>query len=256
MRLLIPLFFFAFAGLFADASVSETIESTHPVNAGASFSLDNVNGRVTVETWDRPEVRIVAEKSARNQEDLDAIEIQISASDDRVSVKTKYNRKEGSFFSKWNNSGEVEYTITVPAGIELDAVKTVNGGIRVADISGDVSVSTINGSISATGLRGNASIHTVNGNVKADFASVSDDQQIRIDSVNGRSEVALPSGASFGIKASTVHGSIRNEFGLENTRSKWGVGNRLNAQLGDGGANVDISTVNGGIRVSKSDATM
>jgi len=256
MRLLVPLFLFAFAGLLADGAVTETIEATHPVSAEASFSLDNINGSVSIDTWDRSEIRVIAVKKAKSQEDLDAIDVEIQATDDHVGVKTKYNRKEGSFFGKWTTSGDVTYTVTLPMDASLRHVKTVNGSVKVAGVGGRVDVSTVNGSIDTTGLRSDAKIETVNGSVKARFTSVSADQSIHIGSVNGRTEIILPENASCGIKARTVNGGIRTDFALDVDKPKFGVGSRLNGQLGEGDASVDISTVNGGIRVSKASGTM
>jgi len=255
MRLLIPLFFFTFFGLLADAAVTETLDQTYPVAADATLSLGNINGSVTVDTWDRPEVRVVAVKRASSQEDLDAIEIKVTASADTVDVKTKYNRDEGSFFGRWNSSGDVKYTVTVPRGARLKDVKTVNGSIHVDGVEGPVHVSSVNGSIEANGLRHDAKIRTVNGHVVAQFAAVDADQDIEIDSVNGKSEVVLPADANCGIKARTVHGSIRNDFDLEVAKS-WGPGRKLDGQLGAGDGKVSISTVNGSIRVSKAAATL
>jgi len=256
MRLLVPLFMFAFAGQLADSAVTETIEATHAVTADASFSLKNINGNVEINTWDRGEIRVVAVKKARTQEDLDAIEVTIRADEVHVDVKTEYNRKEGSFLGKWTNSGDVTYTVTIPMGGSLRNVRNVNGSVTLEDVGGPVDVSTVNGSIHTSGLRSDAKLETVNGNVKARFASVSPDQSIEIGSVNGRSEIVLPDDADFGIKARTVHGRIRTDFGLEVDKRKYGPGSRLNGQIGEGTASVDISTVNGGIRVSKASGTL
>lgn len=256
MRLIVPLFMFAFAGQLADSAVTETIEATHAVTADASFSLENINGSVEVGTWDRSEIRVVAVKKARTQEDLDAIEVKITADDASVAVKTKYNRKDGSWFRRWTNSGDVTYTVTVPAGASLRNVRTVNGSVSVEDVGGRVDVATVNGSIDTVGLRNNAKLETVNGSVKARFAAVSAEQSIEIGSVNGRSEIVLPENADCGIKARTANGRIRTDFDLHVDKRKYGPGSRLNGRLGEGTASVDISTVNGAIRVSKASETM
>jgi DUF4097 and DUF4098 domain-containing protein YvlB len=256
MRLLVPLFLFAFAGQLADSAVTETIEATHAVTADASFSLENINGNVEIGTWDRSDIRVVAVKKARTQEDLDALEVKITADDTHVAVKTKYNRKQGSWLGRWTSSGDVTYTVTVPAGASLRKVRTVNGSVSVEDVGGWVDVSTVNGSIDTVGLRNNAKLETVNGSVKARFAAVSAEQSIEIGSVNGRSEIVLPEDADCGIKARTVNGRIRTDFGLHIDKPKYGPGNRLNGRLGEGTASVDISTVNGAIRVSKASGTM
>ena len=256
MRLIVPLFMFAFAALFSDAAIKESVESTHAVDPGASFSLENLNGRVEINTWDRAEIKVVAIKQAGTQDALDRIQVKIQATPKHVAVKTEYNREDGSFFDRWTTSGEVSYSVTVPVGTDLHDIKTVNGSIHVNGVSGSVKLETVNGSVEAAGLRGDATLGTVNGHVKAQFASLADDQHIRLESVNGRSEIVLPADAKCGITARTVHGSISNDFGLENARSRWNIGNRLDGRLGTGGASVDISTVNGGIRVSKASATM
>lgn len=255
MRLLFPLFFFAFAGLLADGAVSVTVDQTFPVNPDTSLSLQNINGSVTVETWDRAEIRVVAEKRARTQAGVDAIEVTITAEANHVSVKTDYNREKGSFFGKWTHSGQVEYTLTVPRDAHLRKLNTVNGAIRVSDVGGNVDISSVNGSIRADGLQRDAKIDTVNGHITARFASVNAGQEIDIGTVNGTSEVVLPADANCDIKARTVNGSIRNEFGLEVSKSR-GAGRSLKAQLGAGAGTLAISTVNGAIRVNKASGTL
>ena len=52
------------------------------------------------------------------------------------------------------------------------------------------------------------------------------------------------------IEASTVHGRIRNDFGLEVDRGEY-VGRSLRGSVGSGGARIDLSNVNGSIDIRR-----
>jgi len=72
----------AAAALFIGLSVApslakerESFEQTIPFNFGGTFSVENINGSITIETWNEGSVRIQAEKKADSYEDLQRIEI-------------------------------------------------------------------------------------------------------------------------------------------------------------------------------------
>ncbi len=46
------------------APFDETIDESRPLSAHGELSLENVNGKIRLTTWDEPRVRIEATKSA------------------------------------------------------------------------------------------------------------------------------------------------------------------------------------------------
>lgn len=92
-KLLVTILFFVAATASA-RDMTETIDKTFDVRAGATFTLDNVNGRVDVSSWDQPRVRVHAVKTASGwdsddvKQGLAEMKIEIQASPDRVAVKT------------------------------------------------------------------------------------------------------------------------------------------------------------------------
>ena len=50
----------------ASAKVTEKFSQTYPLDANGSIRLENVNGSVEIIAWDKNEVALEAEKSARN----------------------------------------------------------------------------------------------------------------------------------------------------------------------------------------------
>ena len=251
MRLLLfGLIAFPFLPLFGRAAVTATVTETRPLAATGEVVVENVNGPIAVETWDKPEVRLEAVKSAGSQADLDALELRIDSSERRFSVKTVYLDKDGSWLKKFTNTGEVRYTLTVPHTATLRQLETVNGGITVANAHGRVTAKTVNGRVEARGLRHEVELSAVNGSVLAEFDAVADKQDIVLSGVNGPVELRLPAAAGAQLEASTVNGAIENDFGLTAATRGW-VGRTLEGTIGDGAARIRLKTVNGAIAIRK-----
>ncbi len=79
------------AGLAAGYQKYEaTFDQTFALRAGGEVALDNVNGDVTIEVWNRSEVRVEAVKTASSPELLDALKIDVDASSSAVRIETHY----------------------------------------------------------------------------------------------------------------------------------------------------------------------
>src|SRR5687767_1630156 len=69
---------------------TEKFEQSYPLSRNGNVSVSNVNGSITVEAWDRDEVRLEATKIADSKETLDDVEIKINSTPDSFSVETDY----------------------------------------------------------------------------------------------------------------------------------------------------------------------
>ena len=251
MRLfLLGLLGIPFFPFVARADVSATVEETRALAATGEVLVENVNGSITIETWDKPEVRLVAVKSARDETDLKALEVRIDSTEKRFAVKTGYLDKDGSWLKKFTNTGEVRYTLTVPHAATLRRIETVNGVISITNAHGRVSARTVNGRIEARGLTNEVDLSTVNNGIVAEFDAIVAKQDIALDTVNGSIELRLPATASAELKAGTINGSIENDFGLAPSAEKW-IGRKLDGTIGDGAARIQLKTVNGSIQIRK-----
>jgi DUF4097 and DUF4098 domain-containing protein YvlB len=72
-------------------------------------------------------------------------------------------------------------------------------------------------------------------------------RRVKLSSVNGRVELAMPKDANAHLSASTVSGSISSDFQLP-VHHGW-VGADLDTTLGSGTTRVELSSVNGGIKI-------
>jgi len=237
----------ATGSLFASVTEEETF--SYRLDDGGRFSLSNVNGSVVVTGGDGDSVEIIAIKKADNQEDLDKIEIEISHSADEIIVETELG-ESNRWFSRGSNSGSVRYEVIVPLSTRLDSVETVNGNVNISGVSGKVFAESVNGDLEVSDLAGDVGLSTVNGSIEAEFARLEDQQRVKMETVNGRVTIDLPEDADVDISADTLNGGINaSDFGLET--DKGFVGSDLNGKIGNGGARLNIDTVNGSIKIRR-----
>lgn len=235
----------AAGNLFASVTEEETF--SYNLTDGGRFSISNVNGSIVITGGQGDSVEIVAIKKADTQEELDKIEIEISASADEITVETELGNSN-KWFSRTTNSGSVNYEVIVPVNTVLDCVDTVNGGVNISGVSGKVVAESVNGGVDVSDLDGDASLSTVNGSIEAEFARLEGSQRVKAETVNGRVTIKLPDSADVEVSADTLNGSINGrDFGLET--DKGFVGSDLNGKIGNGSARLNIDTVNGSIRI-------
>jgi DUF4097 and DUF4098 domain-containing protein YvlB len=240
-------------GTLAFAETKEEPVQTFPLQAGGYLSLENINGDVTIEGWEKNEVSISAVKKG-SIKDIERIEIAVELDKydgkDWIDIETEYVEPRGGFLSFLKSAGSVDYTIKAPSDAILDDIELVNGNLKVSGITGYLSLSTVNGSITATGMAGDASVETVNGNLDLSFDKMSGGQSVDLESVNGAIALRIPAKANAQVDAETLNGNISNEFGLTVEKEQW-VGRSMEGLVGSGGARITIETVNGNIDVKK-----
>lgn len=232
--------------------LSEAFNQTYPLTPTGRVSISNINGDVHISVWDRNEVKVEAMKRAHKAERLNDVTIEVTNTADSVLIKTKYPERNLNFDSRTreNNPASVEYTLTIPRGARLDGAELVNGSLDIEGVQGDVHASLVNGEVKAGGLGGEVKLSTVNGGVEANVALLDAAKGVTLNSVNGPIVLIVPSGANAQIKASTVHGPIRNDFGLAVEDGQY-VGHSLSGQIGTGGPRIRLNNVNGSIAIKR-----
>src|SRR6266550_9419830 len=130
------------------AALTEELHKTYPLDADGRVSLKNVNGDVHISAWDRNEVQVDTIKRGSSQEIVNEAEIVIDSAASSISIRTRYPESR-----RWRReTASVEYTLKVPRRARLFAVETVNGGVDVTGVTGNVKVSSVNGSVIAQNL--------------------------------------------------------------------------------------------------------
>jgi DUF4097 and DUF4098 domain-containing protein YvlB len=232
---------------------TEKFDQTYPLNANGRVSVSNVNGSIEVVAWDRNEVRLEATKLADSKETLADVNLQIDSTPEYFSVETEYKNW------KWNDKGsehvrnrklEVQIRISVPRTAMLNEIETVNGSVTLGNFVNFTKVSAVNGNVIATNLRGAANLSTVNGEVTADFDRLETGSKISLSTVNGRVNLVIPSDANATLKADSLNGEIKNDFGLPVHKGQY-IGRDLYGRIGTGEVHIKLNSVNGGLTIGR-----
>lgn len=224
----------------ASAGNETTLTKTFPLN-DAGFAIKNVNGSVTIEAWDKPQAQVTVIKRG-SESDRKAVQVYFKNDDGKLSLRTGY--------PKGSNKSEVIYQIKLPRKLDSVDLNTVNGGIKLSDISAEIAVQTVNGLVELANVVGVNKAQSVNGNIKAVLKEAGSDS-MEFKNVNGNIELQIKSDLDADLEAAAVHGSITidDAFGVQVQKQM--VGQKASGQIGSGGAQLKITTVNGNIKLSK-----
>lgn len=210
------------------------------------------NGSITVEVWDRDEVRADAHWTAKT--DVYQFFPKVEESDGVLSLKLPSDRELSG----------VSWTVQVPQGLDVTA-RTSNGRITLLGdgygaVTADTSngrvvlegsgqdllyVNTSNGSVDVARWTGEeVDITTSNGSITAHLGKI-DKGMYSLSSSNGSFRVFVQEDSAFDLSASTSNGRINSELG-----GSWSPaisGKAYNGAYNGGGARLVLRTSNSNI---------
>ena len=224
------------------------------VGAGGWLQIRNVNGSVRVEGTSGSQVEVRATKRVRrgNADDV-RIEVKRFDGDRSVVVCAVWGESrcdEEGYHGRSNTRDSdvrVDFVVRVPRGVNVEP-HTVNGAVRVADVTGEVRASTVNGNVEAYSLGGPVEVETVNGDVDARMGRMGT-RDMRFGTVNGSVTLALPDALDADVELQTVNGHLDADYPL--TLSGRVNPRHLRATIGRGGPRLKVSTVNGSVTLKK-----
>ncbi|HEY7285432.1 MAG TPA: DUF4097 family beta strand repeat-containing protein, partial [Vicinamibacterales bacterium] len=240
------------AELIVMAMAVAATDQTVPVAKGTKLSMNNFAGDVIIKTWDKDSVRVEVNHSDRETVDIKQVDQTLTVRsrstrggpprslDYTISVPSWMAITINGTYADVTAEGvggdvTVETThgdITVRGGSGFVSLKSVQGaivlekakgrvevravneGIRLADISGDLSAESTNGSIILDRIDStNVDLYTVNGNISYD-GPLKDKGLYRLTTHNGLIAVPVPERANVTLSARTYNGAIRSTFPL------------------------------------------
>lgn len=274
MRLTIPVLALALAWtspVQAKETVKETFLKTYPLRAGGELRVENTNGGITVEAWDRNEVRVEAVKQVRAdsaekaREAMKLLRIEVKPSAGALEILTRYPRNEGDGIFDWLSGNSVSMSVTykIKAPRELVAdLQSTNGGVRLVGTRGPAELSTTNGGASVEDVEGNIRMRstngglvvvnasgsldgvTTNGGIRAELNEV--DGDISLQTTNGGVTVKLPENLRASVDIATSNGGIHSDLAVEGGRK---TKRSLTGDINGGGGKLHLRSTNGGVRI-------
>ena len=257
---------------------SETWTWEGRVESGRWFRLSSINGPVTVEPSSDNMVHVRAEKDVGRGRVTDvAFQVVQSGGDVRVCAVWRrdtcdedglhsHGRDEDDEDSRDRRSVKVRFTVRVPAGVRLGAgtvngemrvrdlssdvrASTVNGRVEVRNVGGEVRATTVNGSVDVSTKNGPVEASTVNGSIDVRMSALSRDGDMKFSTVNGDVTVETPESLNARVRMGTLHGSISSDYPVQ-LSGRFGP-RRAEGTIGRGGREIEMETVNGSIELRK-----
>jgi len=276
---------FAVAAIMTVA-MQET-DTTFAVEANARLDLTVMRGEVVIRTWERNEMRIIADHARSGRLDVSgtpgSIRVRMrdgSGGMSNVDLELTVPRStslqiNGTFLESDIRGVEGEVSVQSVQGdiylsggsgrVSLHSVQgdveshgssgrielnSSNGDIVIANADGEITAETLNGEIEMDGIRSSSvDVTTVNGDV--DYRGTIDAAgRYTFNTHNGDITLIIPSDVSATVAVSTFSGEFDTAFPITLTETS-SDGKRLEFTLGGGGARITISSFGGTIQLER-----
>ncbi len=216
---------------------------------GARLEVQGINGKVEIQTSDTRTVEVYVRRTADNPSSLRRREMIIEQTSDGLLVRSKQNHV-GLWEHLFGRDPKEEVTIKAPRQIAL-SLRGINGNVKSGDIDGPLEAKAINGRVELGPANESAEISGINGSISLGLKQLGE-RGARISGVNGGIELRLTNGLNADLTARGMNGSVRSEI-PDVTVDRDDGGSRYSARIGTGGASIEISGINGNVRLTRAD---
>ena len=224
------------------------------LGAGARVELHNLDGDVSVVPSTSGKVEITGRKT-RNGDDR--VHVEVHETSNGLIACVMWDDMDGSCDEDgyhihgddgWRRRGSMDLEVRVPANVRVSAA-SVSGDVSVEGAQGDVRASSVSGSVKlrhlhAASLRATSVSGDVDAQIDAFDGSSGD---ISAKSVSGDVTLEMPKALDADVSVSTVSGQIDSDYPM--TLNGRMSRRRVEARIGKGGRDLDISTVSGDVRL-------
>lgn len=202
----------------AVALAATPIDETRPLDPDGRIEIENLKGRIDVQAWDRPEVRIEGSLGKGVEK------LEIDGDRNHLSVRVKYPNHGGMGFLSGDNTEPTHLRLMVPLRAELE-IDSVSASIDVRGVAPrELSVDSVSGDIAVVGAPGEVGIDSVSGDLtltlnssNVDVESVSGDVDLRgrldgevsVETVSGRIDITGHESSVRSLSGSSVSGDMR-----------------------------------------------
>lgn len=261
-------------------------DQTVPVSKGTRLGIRNFAGEVVVRTWEKDTLRVLARHGDRKRVNIatPAGSVAITSSGPAGSVDYEITapgwmpiKIEGTytFITVEGSQGEVSAEnvrgdIVIKGGTGLVTARTIEGliivegargrihlnavneGIRVTGATGDIVAETTNGDVALSRIESaSVEVATVNGDVTYE-GTLADRGNYRFTSHNGDLLMTVPDTVNATFTVRTYQGDFRSALPVKGPpREELRQGRRNAYTLGTGGAQVEMETFGGDIRLRR-----
>jgi DUF4097 and DUF4098 domain-containing protein YvlB len=187
-----------------------TITRTIDVGPSGELAISNISGDIRIEASSGDTITVEATKTLHGGADpelLDAIDVDISVTGDRVRIETRYPRDRRHRHGDRHGGGvSIDYRLSVPRGTEVEA-QSVSGDVTVIGVEGETNAHSVSGDVTIRDAKRLEEAKSVSGDVEV--RSSGSEEETEIASVSG--EVTASDIQAEELTISSVSGDVRIE---------------------------------------------
>jgi len=216
---------------------------------GGNFSLSNFDGNIEISGWENEEVEVYADKIIPKPDrpriqllhkERQTQKINFDSFENNVSIKTQALDREGA-------NCIVDYFVSVPHSINLKDILARDGIISISDIYGDVTVELRSGEINVDNFSGSLNASLVEGVIGASLYDLREKDKINLNVKEGDIILYLQTEVNAQIEGYFPNGEIFIEFDFKKEPRE----GRISGQIGEKGASISLTAMNGDIHIRK-----
>ncbi len=216
---------------------------------GGNFSLSNFDGNVEISGWENEELEVYAEKIIPRPDrpriqlmhrERQTPKINFDSFENNVIVKTQALDREGA-------DCIVDYFVSVPHSINLNDILARDGIVAISDIYGDVTAELRSGEINVDNFSGSLHASLAEGVIGASLYDLREQDKINLNVKEGDIILYLQPEVNAQIEGYFPHGEIFIEFDFKKEPSE----GRISVQIGEKGASISLTAMNGDIYIRK-----
>jgi hypothetical protein len=219
------------------------------VSAAGMISVDaSQNGGIAVKGWDRGDVLVrsqVRAEAPTEDQAKDLVRQVLVSTGAQVRATGPANDREHSW--------AVSYEIFVPKRFSA-SLETVNGGVSINGVNGNLEFKTVNGGLSLKHVGGFVHGRTTNGGVSVELDGDRwDGQGLDVTTTNGGVSMKIPRNYSAQFETETHNGRIRavDMPEVQTDLASGHAATHVSTALGAGGATLKVTTTNGGVSLAR-----
>jgi hypothetical protein len=230
----------------------DEVRKSFQLQPGARVEVQGINGAVDIQTSDSNTAEVYVLRTASSKDALARRQVIIEQTATGLVVRSEQSRSLGWWERLWGRNPNEQVSIKAPRQIAL-SLKGVNGRVNTGDIDGPLEAKGINGRVQLGQTSGSAEISGVNGNISVGLRQLGE-RGARVSGVNGNVELRLAADLNADLTTRGMNGRLNSEIPAI-TVDKDDHGSHYSAHIGNGGAPITISGINGNVRLTRAEGT-
>ncbi len=230
-----------------DMPERDEMRQVFELSSGTRVAVENINGRVEIETHpgDTAEVHVI--RSARTREELNYRKVIASHTAEGLLIRGEDDRGQR------NVRVNQHVMLKLPRQISL-SLNDINGHTTVGEIEGPVHISDINGGLEVAQAAEYAEISDVNGGLALGITRLGS-RGVRLTDINGGVELRFAEDLNADLNVRDMNGGLHGDMTANMVVEGKIERSNFRARIGNGGIPISVTDINGGLRLARARST-